>query len=401
MIVEKHISKLTAGTFVVAIGKQKGRSKIKKVGWVRDDEAIQYLIKQGVISVKVDTSKKLEKNDSSLSISEKSTKPVEKVKPKPRKKQFHTRFVEAKNIFNEAKKMQSKVLSDIQKGNAIDPQPIAQLTNQSIDAIFENPDALACVINIRCKDEYLLEHSVSVSILIAIFARFLKFEREIVEQLAIGAFLHDVGKIKIPDEILNKPGKLTAKEFEIMKSHVVHSQEIVDKTENLSTISRSIVAAHHEKLNGKGYPTGCTADKLSIYQRMITICDIFDALCAHRVYKKGIAQIKAFMILRELGQSGELDVELVDQFIKCLGVYPIGSLVKLTSNRLAIVDTRNPDLPTKPKVKAFFSLRQNTFIETREIDLAQATTEQIVKGVRADDFNLDMNKISEFLSSQG
>ncbi len=408
MIIEKDISKLAVGTYVIGIAKQKGRFKIKKPGWVRDKKSIQYLIDQGVLKVKIDSSKKLAADTADvLDVTREddlitAPKANEKFKPSNKKtNNIGERLVKAKKIFDEAKQIQSKVLSDIQQGRPIDTGPIKSLTNQSIDIIFDNPDALACIINIRCKDEYLLEHSISVSILISIFARFLKMDKSIVHELAIGAFLHDVGKIKIPDEILNKPGKLTEKEFELMKTHVVHSKKIVDETNELSEISRSIVASHHEKLNGHGYPLGIGQDKLSIYDRMITICDIFDALSAHRVYKPGIAQIKAFLILRELAEAGQLDKRLVDQFIKCLGVYPVGSLVKLTSNRLAIVDSRNHDLPTKPKVKVFYSLQQNVFTPTKEIDLSLSNTEEIMQGVRADDFDLDMNKITEFLLMQG
>jgi len=240
-----------------------------------------------------------------------------------------------------------------------------------------------------------------VSILISIFARYLKLDKAIIQELAIGAFLHDVGKIFVPDNVLNKPGKLTEAEFEIIKTHVVHSKRIVDDTEGISQISRQIAANHHERLDGQGYPAGLTESKLSQYDRMISICDIFDALSAHRVYKKGIAQIRAFAILREMAKAGHLDAKLVDQFIKCLGIYPVGSLVRLSSNRLAIVDAPNPDNPTKPKVKAFYSLQQNLFTTAKEIDLASSEDERIETGVRADDFDLDMNKITEFLLMEG
>jgi len=415
VIVEKDIYQLAVGSYVVEIAKQKGDFKIKKSGWVRDFKSIEFLIKKGVLRVKVDTSKHLEESENKVYglLSEQPVERTEekpkqtkldknKTKPvKPKSDDFPQRLVSAKKTFDDAKQAQSKILEDIQQGKSIDPGPIKNLTNQSIETIFENPDALTCVLNIRNKDEYLLEHSVSVSILMSIFARYLKFDKSLIQDLAVGAFLHDVGKVLVPDKVLNKPGKLTDEEFEIIKTHAVHSKRIIDETEGIAEVSRQVVANHHEKLNGQGYPRGLKQSQLSQYDRMISICDIFDALSAHRVYKKGIAQIRAFAILREMASSGHLDPLLVDKFIRCLGIYPVGSLVRLSSNRLAIVDAPNPETPTKPKVKAFYSLSQNIFTAAKEIDLSSTVEECIEQGVRADDFDLDMNKITEFLLIEG
>jgi len=274
------------------------------------------------------------------------------------------------------------------------------VTNKSIDAIFNSPDSLACMLNIRDKDEYLLEHSVAVSVYITIFARYLSLDRDIIEQLSIGAFLHDIGKIKIADEILNKPGKLTDDEFTIMKTHANHSIEIIKKTPGISALSLEVAALHHEKLNGTGYPFQVVADDISKYGRMIAICDIFDALTATRVYKKGFAHGKAFAILRELAKQGQLDANLVDHFIKCVGVFPVGSLVQLKSNKLALVKHRNDKDPINPQVHSFYSVKLNHFLNKQEIDLSDSE-DFIVKGVRAEEFDLDMAKIIEMLLMEG
>jgi HD-GYP domain-containing protein (c-di-GMP phosphodiesterase class II) len=229
----------------------------------------------------------------------------------------------------------------------------------------------------------------------------LKLDKQLSEELAIGAFLHDVGKIKIPDAILSKPGKLTESEFETMKTHVNHSVQIITETPGISNLSLSVAASHHEKLDGSGYPQGLRSNNISQYGRMITICDIYDALTADRVYKNGLAQVKSFSILLKMAEKNMLDSSLVNQFIKCMGVYPVGSLVKLKSNKLAVVEERNADDPIRPKVKTFYNVSQNHFIGSKEINLADDNNEQIVKGVRANEFNLDMNKIFEFLVMDG
>ena len=286
-------------------------------------------------------------------------------------------------------------------GNLVDLSPVAELTDQMIELIFDNSDALACIINIRKKDDYLLEHSISVSILISILANYAGFEKSLVSQLAIGAFLHDVGKIMIPDQILNKTAGLSVNEFEIMKTHVSHSASIINQVQGISNISQQVVANHHEKLNGTGYPAQLAGDELDLYSRMITVCDIYDALTAQRAYKKGIAQITAFAILSEMAEKGELDKSIVNQLIKSLGVFPVGSLVRLSSNKLALVEKSNQSIPTRPVVKSFFSINQNVFVKARDIDLSHELDIYIEQAVKADDFDLDMEKITEFLLMEG
>ncbi|WP_413699765.1 HD-GYP domain-containing protein [Psychromonas sp. KJ10-10] len=286
-----------------------------------------------------------------------------------------------------------------ENGSPLDLGSVNLITDESIDIIFENPDALACILNLRNKDEYLLEHSVAVSVLMTIFSCYLKIDKATVRKLAVGAFLHDVGKIMVPDSILNKPGKLTDPEFEVMKSHASYSIEIIKKTPGIDPISLEVVALHHEQLSGNGYPNGVT--EISKYGRMIAICDIFDALTSIRCYKEGMSQVKAFGILRNLAKSNHLDVELVDQFIHCMGVYPVGAIVQLESNRLAIVESQNPGSSLLPKVATFYNLGVKGFEMEEKIDLAINENEHIAKCVRADDFDLDMQQIIEYLAQQG
>lgn len=389
MISEKALKHVAIGEYIVDIVKQQGSYVLSSPGYIKNAKVITHLQSKGVESVLIDTSKSLVVQD-------------EIVIP-PTNSQAQPLILEinkAKKIFNESKALQKKIFDDALSGRDIDLSPVVEITDQAIDTIFKNPDALACIINIRQKDEYLLEHSVSVSILISIFARYLNIDKQIVRQLAVGAFLHDVGKIMIPDSVLNKPGKLTDKEFTVMKTHVNHSIKIIEQTKGISEISLEVAALHHEKLDGTGYPYQISENKITQYGRMVAICDIFDALTADRVYKDGYSHIKSFSILRKLAEQQHLDKRLVDIFIKCLGVYPVGSLVELGSKKLAIVEGRNYDDPIRPKVRSFYSVDDHRYVMTQDIDLSK-TEDFIVKGVRADEFDLDMNKIVEFLLMQG
>ncbi|MDT0603283.1 HD-GYP domain-containing protein [Thalassotalea castellviae] len=384
MMKEIEISALEVGHYVVKIVKQVKQFTLTQPGHIKSDLVIKNMAAKGVISLLIDTSKTKKEHH-------------------PRKNKNAPVIMDvykAKELFTQSKAIQKQVFSDAQSGKPLDLSPVEKITDETINEIFKNPDALACVINIRNTDEYLLEHSVSVSVLMTIFARFLKVEKPIIQELSIGAFLHDVGKIMVPENILNKPGKLTTEEFSIMKTHVNHSIDIIKKTPGISALSLEVAALHHEKLDGNGYPFNVVGDDISTYGRMISICDIFDALTANRCYKKGYNHIKAFNILRKLAESNHLDQRLVNLFIKCMGVYPVGSLVELNSNKIAIVEERNIDDPTNPKVRYFYNSEKNNYVMAEDIDLAK-NDDFIVKGVRADDFDLNMNKIIEFLLMQG
>lgn len=409
MLIEKDVARLSVGNYVVSIVKQSGSHKLRHKGWINSLHAVEILIEKGVERVLVDTSKH-PKGENSTETAREISKDLKTNSPKGNtpgsnkksdKSSFADAIGKAKALFDESKKIQRKLLDDVICGRQIELEPIVEITRQTTEIIFESPDALACIINIREKDEYLLEHSTAVSILMSIFSKYMEIDIDTTKQLSVGAFLHDVGKIKIPDNILNKPGKLTEKEFDVMKTHVIHSVDIINKIPDFSKLSLEVAALHHEKLDASGYPLGLAADKISQYGRMITICDIFDALTANRVYKEGMAQVKAFAILKNMADRKMLDVNLVVRFIKCMGVYPVGSLVKLESNQLAVVESRNLDDPIRPKVKAFFNVSQNHFVAARNIDLSDEEQENIERGVRADDFDLDMNKILEFLILEG
>jgi HD-GYP domain-containing protein (c-di-GMP phosphodiesterase class II) len=396
MIVEIKISELMKGHFVVDIAKQKGSYNLTSPGHIKNTNVIDNLHSKGVESLLIDDNKTLTFDDAGNIITNKKldTQPLKNTSP------VLLEITKAKELFNESKNIQRQIFADAQQGRELNLTPVIEITNQTIDTVFKNADALACVINIRQKDEYLLEHSVSVSVLMTIFARFLKIDKKIIQQLSVGAFLHDVGKIHIPDSILNKPGKLTDVEFTVMKSHVNHSIKIIESTPGISNLSLEVAALHHEKLDGKGYPFNVPKEKITKYGRMIAICDIFDALTANRCYKDGYSHLKSFSILRSLAQKNHLDERLVDLFIKCMGVYPVGSLVELSSNRLAIVESRNDGDPTNPKVRSFYNALDGQYVMAEDIDLS-SDKDFIVKGVRADDFDLDMNKIIEFLLMEG
>ncbi len=392
MLIEKQLSELIVGHYIVEIKQQKTKLKLASPSHIKSTAVINNLKNKGVGSVLIDDEKTITAQLAvKKEVVDNPPSQLSSNEVTPEKLQI------AKQIFNESKAIQKKVFNDAKDGSDLDLKPIFEVTNKSVDAIFDNPDSLACLVNIRHKDEYLLEHSISVSIYLSIFASYLNIDKATAHKMSIGAFLHDAGKIMVPDNILNKPAKLTDSEFYIMKTHANHTVDILEKTKGISRLSFEVAAYHHEKLDGTGYPFQLKANKLSKYCRMMNICDIFDALTANRCYKDGFPRFKAFSILRSLAKDNlHLDSELVEHFINAIGAYPVGSLVQLSSNKIAIVERKNTVNPMRPGVRSFFNCDKNEYQKPEKIDLSMDEN-FIVKGVKASDFDLDMEEVIEFL----
>lgn len=385
MHTEIGVSELKVGMFVVEITEQISNFRLTNASWIRNQTSIDTLINSGVIKVLVDPAKRkypASENPLQLAQTKSAIAEVEK----------------AQEILQESREVQRKVFENIQNGIQIDIEEVKDTTRQYINSLFKNPNAISCLQNIRDKDQYLLEHSIGVATLTAMFARYLKLDEEIIHHMAIGAILHDVGKIDIPGNILYKPARLTHAEFDVMKSHADHSIDRLRKTSGLSKLAMSTAALHHEKLNGKGYPKGLIGNDIPINGRIIAICDVFDALTATRCYKQGFTHTKAFDMLRKMAAEGELDTLLVKKFIDCVGAYPAGSVVELTSDKLALVDNRNHQDTTKPRVYAFYDLTTRQYCDVNYIDLETIDNIQIVKCIQAEQYGINMRESVDYIS---
>ena len=385
------ISDLKPGMYVQGVVKQEGSVKVKSEGWVRTQAAINKLATSGILEVSIDPDKFIDVNPDKKNDSDKKESEAPKFDPTKATASFSSEATKAKKLYSEAKQLQSKAFDDIRAGRKIDVDPFKQVANGFIDSVFRNQDALACMTRIRDKDAYLLEHSINVSVLMSIFAKHMGFEREVIEELATGALLHDIGKVKVPDKILNKPGKLTDAEFDEIKRHALYSKEILEES-GLSDIAVQVAGFHHERLDGKGYPFGLKGDEINQYIRMISIVDVYDALTAQRVYKDGMNPIQAFKILRS-DCPNSFDSDLVARFIQCIGIYPVGTLVKLKSQKLGIVSQSNFEQPLQPMVKVFYSAKHQHYTEVQDLNLASKRVgDELESSIKPEDFGIDLMK---------
>jgi|TARA_B100000519_G_scaffold123345_1_gene106617 cyclic di-GMP phosphodiesterase len=385
------INQLKPGMFVHKIVEQKGQLSVKNQGRVTSDAIVDTLIKRGVVSLVIDTSKAF-KVASEQDESEQENK-KEAVEDTPRKSaSLESELVRATKLHKQGKAIQKLLLNSVKKEQPFDSSIPKAFSQSLVSSIDRNPDALLCLTKIREKDDYLLEHSLNVAILLANFARYLGMSEDDVQDLSYAGFLHDLGKIKIPDEILHKPGRLTDPEMEIMKGHVVHGVDFLKQTE-LDVGLIQAISEHHERLDGLGYPAGTKGENISQAGRMLAIADMYDALTADRVYKAGMSSQKAFSILMSDAPE-RLDLALVQQFIKCMGVYPVGSLVLLSNERLAMV-VEQTNAPLAPIVKVFYSVRNSHFLEPKDVNLTTEKNVKVSKAVIAADYNIDVNAFFE------
>ncbi|GIU50403.1 HD family phosphohydrolase [Shewanella sairae] len=393
-VIKIPVSQLKVGMFVEAIDKNKSKVNIANAGQIRSTEAILKLHQNGITHVWVNGERSLPElgfGRQGVVATKVTTTEVasSKVKPLANKSKVDRTATQkkAQQLIIEAKDLIQKVLSETFEGKAVEVEPFAALADNMIESVMLDADALKCVSALRSKDAYLLEHSINVAFLLVTFGRYLDFDTDMLRQLAIGGILHDIGKIKIDSDILNKPSKLTAEEFEHVKLHQTYAVEIMEQSKGLSQISKDISLMHHEKLDGKGYPLGLKGDEIPLHGRMSCIVDIFDALTATRCYKEAMSPAAAFKILISLTPF-HLDQKLVYDFIRCIGVYPAGSLVLLSDGRIGIVWESKGHDALHPKVKCFYSVKHKCYTKVEIVDLSRSSF-HIEKGVSPSSLEID------------
>ncbi len=255
----------------------------------------------------------------------------------------------ARDIYVESSAFIDEMLDWAQTGKVLDGRRLREAVSNITECIVRNPDALLLVSRLRSKGTYTLSHSLDVSIYMVVFGRFLQLPREDIELLGLLGLLQDVGKVKLPNTLIDKKGPLTREEFELAKTHVTHTVEQLRETPDLPPELPALAALHHERHNGSGYPRRLKGVEIPLYGSIAAIADTFDALTKSRPYAHEMSPSNALGVLHK-GRGTLFHEALVEQFIQCIGIFPVGSVVELNTGETGIVIAQNLVRRLKPRV---------------------------------------------------
>lgn len=261
-----------------------------------------------------------------------------------------------------------RVMENLRKSGNLDLEHVEAAVTPMVDSVLRNPAALACLMRMQKKDNYLYKHSLASSVWATILGRQIGLGRQDLDVIALGAMLLDVGKTQLPDEILNKPGALCDKEQRLMRRHVQFGLDILDKAGQVDPRVLEMVAHHHERYNGTGYPAGLGGNDIPVFGRIAGIVDAYDAMITHRPYARLLSSYDALRKLRVLADV-EFQAEIVEQFTRAIGVFPTGTLVELNTGEVAIVTKQNRIRRLRPEIMVIMDTSKQLLEQFRVKDL--------------------------------
>ncbi len=343
---------------------------------LNDPKDINAILSSAISDVIIDTNKGLDVDESdthkSPQINSKvlGTAPLKEAKTKHTTPSRRAEWERAKAICDASKEAVESMFQDVRLGKVVDINVVGPLVDEITCATLSSCDSLINIARIKTCDNYTYMHSVAVCAMMITLARELGLSEKDVNQAGISGLMHDLGKAMMPLSVLNKPGKLTDDEFDIIKTHPAEGYELLKNSDEVSLDVLDVVLHHHEQYDGSGYPRGLKGEGISLFSRMAAVCDVYDAVTSTRPYKDGWDP--AYALQQMVSWKGHFDSKILQAFIKSIGIYPVGSLVKLESGRLGIVLEQTTGKLLSPKVKVFFSTRPKGPIKIEQIDLSSA-----------------------------
>ena len=283
---------------------------------------------------------------------------------------FSDEVKRASRIVSKGREAVVSMFQEARMGKAIEAEAAAPLVEEISNSVMRNPGALISLARLKTADDYTFMHSVAVCALMIALARQLGLDEKQTREAGMAGLLHDLGKAMIPLEVLNKPGKLTDAEFDLVKTHPEEGYKLLLEGKDVSEVVKDVCLHHHEKVDGSGYPKGLNGETMSLFAKMGAVCDVYDAITSNRPYKAGWDPAESIKRMAEW--KGHFDPMVFQAFVKSLGIYPIGSLVRLESGKLGVVIEQGEQSLLKPRVKVFFSTRAQAYITPEVIDLARS-----------------------------
>lgn len=284
----------------------------------------------------------------------------------------------AKQVISASKQAVTSMFNDARMGKAIKAEAAMQFVDDIAASVARNEGALISLVRLKNKDDYTYMHSVAVCALMVALANELSLSEAEIKQAGLAGLLHDIGKAAIPMDVLNKPGALTDDEFTIVKLHPERGRELLIQANITDAVTLDVCLHHHEKVNGMGYPHKLKADEISLFAKMAAVCDVYDAITSNRPYKAGW---EPGVSLQRMAQwADHFDDRVFKAFVKSVGIYPIGSMVKLKSGRLAVVIDQSPKSLLTPILKVFFSTKSKTRLPVEVLDLSSPSAQDSIVG---------------------
>ena len=284
---------------------------------------------------------------------------------------------EAIVVHDSATRLIRQLMGDVRLGHQIEFDAISEAMQGIGQTMLSSFGAIIQLGQLKTTDDYTFQHSVGVCALLTAFCKVLGLNRQTTSDVGIGALLHDIGKVRVPLEVLNKPGRLSDAEFEAIRLHVQHGRDIIADASWISPSSRNVLEQHHERYDGSGYPGGLKGSEISPFGQMAAIVDVYDAITAERVYHKPMMPAEALRKIQEWSRF-HFNEELVGHFICSLGIYPLKTLVLLESGLLGIVIDQNPADLMRPVLLVVYDTRLPGIVSPYQLDLQASSADRIL-----------------------
>jgi len=300
----------------------------------------------------------------------------------------------AKKIYEDAHQSVHDIFDVLGGGGKVNILDIRDTTNRIVDSVLRNPDAFVLLQKLKYKDRYHYAHAINSCALAASFSRHLGLPREELKEIALGALMLDIGILKMPDALLKKQGRLTPAMFKLVRYHVDFGIGFVKNIAEFPNTAREMVATHHERVNGKGYPKGLAGEQIPVCGRIAAIVDCYLAMISERPYKKSVSEHEAICEIYKW-RNIDFHEELIEQFIQCVGAYPTGTLVELTSGQVGIILSQNRVRRLYPKVLLILDADKTRYQQPHTLDLweyAQKSKGKVLdikRALASDAFGID------------